>query len=170
MILGMSTSAFTLLHVILSLIGIAAGLAVAAGMFGSKKLEGWTAVFLGATVFTSVTGYFFPRDQILPSHIVGALSLIALAIAILALYRFRLEGNWRWIYVVTALVALWFNVFVAIAQAFQKISFLNALAPTQSDPPFVITQFVVLAAFIAIGIAALKAFHPVANAQKLRPL
>ena len=170
MILGMSTSAFTLFHVILSLIGIAAGLVVAAGMFGSKKLEGWTAVFLAATVLTSVTGYFFPRDQILPSHIVGALSLIVLAIAILALYRFRLEGNWRWIYVVTALVALWFNVFVAIAQAFQKISFLNALAPTQSDPPFVITQFAVLAAFIAIGIAALKAFHPVANAQKLRPL
>ena len=95
---------------------------------------------------------------------------LALAIAILALYRYHLQGPWRWIYVVTALVALWFNVFVAVVQAFQKISFLNALAPTQSDPPFVITQFVVLAAFIAIGIAALKAFHPVANAQKLRPL
>jgi hypothetical protein len=170
MILGMSTSAFTLFHVILSLIGIAAGLVVVVGMFGSKKLEGWTALFLATTVLTSVTGYFFPRDQILPSHIVGAVSLIALAIAILALYRYRLEGPWRWIYVLTALVALWFNVFVAVVQAFQKISFLNALAPTQSDPPFIIAQFVVLAAFIAIGIAALKVFHPVANAQELRPL
>jgi len=170
MILGMSTSAFTLFHVILSLIGIAAGLVVVVGMFGSKKLEGWTAVFLAATVLTSVTGYFFPRDQILPSHIVGALSLIVLAIAILALYRFRLEGNWRWIYIVTALVALWFNVFVAIAQAFQKISFLNALAPTQSDPPFIIAQLVVLAAFVAIGFAALKSFRPVAERRELRPL
>ena len=160
MILGMSTSAFTSLHVILSLIGIVAGLIVLVSMLGSKKVEGWTALFLATTVLTSATGFFFPRDQLLPSHIVGILSLAVLAVALLALYRYRLEGSWRWIYVVTALVALWFNIFVAVVQAFQKVPSLNRLAPTQSDPPFIIAQLVILIAFIALGFVALKSFRP----------
>jgi hypothetical protein len=167
MILGLSTSAFTLVDVILSLIGIAAAFVVAIGMFGSTKLEGWTALFLATTVPTSVTGFFFFRDHVLPSHIVGALSLIVLAIAILAPYRLRLEGPWRSIYVVSALVALYFNTVVAVVQAFQKVSFLNRLAPTQSDSPFIVAQFVVLAALIAIAIAGLKSFHPMAQMQAL---
>ena len=170
MILGMSTSAFTLLHVVLSLIGIATGFVVVAGMFGSKTVDGWTAVFLATTVLTSVTGYFFPVDRVLPSHIVGAISLVALAFALLAFYRYRLEGSWRWIYVVTALVALFLNVFVAVAQAFQKVPFLNALAPTQSAPPFIVTQLVVLLAFVGLGIVALRSFHPGTHAPALRPL
>ena len=163
MILGMSTSAFTSLHVILSLIGIVAGLIVLVSMLGSKKVEGWTALFLATTVLTSATGFFFPRDQLLPSHIVGILSLAVLAIALLALYRYRLEGSWRWIYVVAALLALWFNVFVGVVQAFQKIPSLSKLAPTQSDPPFIIAQLVVLFAFIALGFVALRSFHPEAR-------
>jgi hypothetical protein len=169
MILGMSTSAFTSLHVVLSLVGIAAGLVVAVGMFGSKRLEGWTALFLATTILTSVTGYFFPRDQVLPSHIVGAVSLVALVLAVLAYYRYRLEGSWRWIYVVTALLALYLNAFVAVVQAFQKLPSLNAIAPTMSDPPFIITQLVVLLAFVAIGIVALRSFHPGPYAAQLRP-
>ncbi|HVP88704.1 MAG TPA: hypothetical protein VMU79_11565 [Casimicrobiaceae bacterium] len=170
MILGMSTSAFTTLHVVLSLIGIAAGFVVLAGMFVSKRFDGWTAVFLATTILTSVTGYFFPVDKVLPSHIVGALSLIALALAVLGFYRYRLEGSWRWIYVVTAIVALWFNVFVAVAQSFAKIAFLHSLAPTQSEAPFVISQLVVLVAFVALGIGAVRSFHPVSSAPSLRPV
>ena len=164
MILGMSTSAFTTLHVILSLIGIAAGFIVVLGLFASKSLDGWTALFLVTTVLTSVTGFFFPREQILPSHIVGAISLVVLGVAILAFYGYRLAGAWRWIYVVTALVALYLNVFVLVAQAFQKIPALNKLAPTQSDPPFIVAQLVVLIAFIAVGVATVKSFHPGARA------
>lgn len=170
MILGMSTSAFTLLHVVLSLIAIAAGLVVVVGMLGSKRLNGWTTLFLVTTVLTSVTGFFFPRDQVLPSHIVGVLSLVALAVAALAIYRYRLEASWRWIYVVTAVVALWFNAFVAVVQAFQKIPMLNALAPAQSDPPFIFTQLVVLVAFVALGAVALRLFHPgPPHSAELRP-
>ena len=170
MILGMSTSAFTLFHVVLSLIGIAAGLVVVVGMFGSKKRAGWTALFLATTILTSVTSFFFPVDRILPSHIVGALSLAVLAVALVALYGYHLAGPWRWIYVVAAVVALYFNVFVGVVQAFQKVPFLNALAPTQSDPPFVIVQLLVLVGFAAVGIVALKSFHPQARAPALRPL
>jgi len=170
MILGMSISAFTTLHVVLSLIGIATGFVVVAGMLGSKTLDGWTGAFLATTILTSVTGYFFPVDKVLPSHIVGALSLIALVLAVLGFYRYRLEGSWRWIYVVTAVVALWFNVFVAVAQLFAKIAFLHDLAPTQSEPPFIISQLVVLVAFVALGIAAVRSFHPASSASSLRPV
>jgi hypothetical protein len=161
MILGMSTSAFTTLHIVLSLIGIATGLVVAVGMFGSKRLDGWTAVFLVTTILTSVTGYFFTVDRILPSHIVGAISLVALAVATIAFYRYRLEGSSRGIYVITALIAVYLNVFVLVVQAFLKVSALKALAPTQSEPPFLIAQGIVLAAFVAIVIGAFRSFHPV---------
>jgi hypothetical protein len=160
MILGISTSAFTTLHVVLSLIGIATGLVVAAGMLGSKRLDGWAAVFLATTILTSVTGYFFPAERILPSHIVGAISLVVLAVATMALYRYRLEGASRGIYVITALMALYLNVFVLVVQGFLKAAPLKALAPTQSEPPFVAAQAIALVAFIAIGFGAFRSFHP----------
>ena len=169
MILGMSTSAFTLFHVALSLVGIVAGVVVAAAMLGSKTANGWTALFLATTVLTSVTGFLFPSDKVLPSHIVGVISLLVLIIAIAALYGYRLARSWRWIYVVSALVALYLNVFVLVAQAFQKVAVLNALAPTQSDPGFIIAQLIVMAIFVVLGIRAVKRFHPEANASALWP-
>lgn len=168
MILGMSTAAFTLLHVVVSLVGIAAGFVVLYGMFRSNKLDGWTALFLVTTILTSATGYFFPSDRVIPSHIVGALSLLVLAVAVLAFYRYRLKGPWRWIYVAAAVVALYFNVFVAVIQAFLKAPFLHALAPTQSEAPFVVAQAVVLLAFVALGVVALRSFHPEIRAQEPR--
>jgi hypothetical protein len=164
MILGMSTSTFTLVHVVISLIGIASGLVVLFGMIEAKKRPGWTALFLATTVLTSATGFFFPRDHILPSHIVGIISLVVLAIAMLALYVYHLAGSWRWIYVTSAVVALYLNVFVAVVQSFMKVSFLQPLAPTQSEPPFLVTQVVVLVAFIVLGIVAARKFHPGSNA------
>src|SRR5437764_5240317 len=129
MILGMSISMFTLVHVLVSLVGILAGLVVLFGMFGSRKLDGWTALFLATTVVTSVTGFFFPRDHILPAHIVGVISLVVLAIAIVARYVYRMAGPWRWIYVAGAALALYLNAFVGVVQAFQKVPFLASLAP-----------------------------------------
>ena len=165
MILGVfDLSTYTVAHVIISLIAIAAGFIVAYGMLGSNRLEGWTALFLFTNVLTSLTGFGFAFDHVLPSHVVGVLSLVALLIAILGYYLYRLAGAWRWIYVVAALVALWFNVFVLIVQAFQKISFLQPLAPTQSAPAFQIAQGAALVVFIVMGIFAVRKFHPPAQA------
>ncbi len=163
MILGISTSTFTLVHVILSLIGIVSGIIVLLGMLSAKRRDGWTALFLATTVLTSVTGFFFPSDHLLPSHIVGIISLVVLAVAILALYVYRLAGSWRWIYVAGAVLALYLNVFVGIVQAFQKLPFLRPLAPTQSEPPFLATQLIVMAAFVVLGIVAVWTFHPKSN-------
>lgn len=160
MILGMSIATFTLVHTVLSLIGICAGLVVLFGMFGSNRLPTWTAVFLATTVLTCVTGFFFPRDQILPSHIVGIITLVVLAIAIVALYVYRLAGAWRWIYVASAILSLYLNVFVAVVQSFLKVPFLNALAPTQAEPPFAIAHGIVLVLFIVLGIVAVRSFRP----------
>jgi hypothetical protein len=160
MILGMSVATFTLVHVILSLVGILAGLVAVYGMLRHRRFDGWTALFLATTVLTSVTGYFFPRDHILPSHIVGAISLVLLVAAILGFYVFHFARAWRWIYVVSAVAALYLNVFVGVFQSFLKVPALAALAPTQSEPPFVIAQAVVLLAFIAIGVLAVRSFHP----------
>jgi hypothetical protein len=168
MILGMSTSAFTALHVVLSLIGIVAGFAVVAGMFGSKTVNGWTAIFLAATVLTSVTGFLFPVDKVLPSHIVGVVSLVVLAIAIVAIYGYHLARSWRWIYVVTAVISLYLNVFVLVAQGFLKVGFLHALAPTGSEPAFIVAQAIVLVIFIALGIKAVRSFHPESTSAALR--
>jgi hypothetical protein len=168
MILGMSTSTYTMVHVILSLVGIFAGLVVVFGMLSSKMLEGWTALFLATTVLTSATGFPFPRDHILPSHIVGVISLIVLAIAIYALYSRHLAGSWRWIYVVGAVVALYLNVFVAVFQSFLKLPALNALAPTQSEPPFLVAQSVALLIFIALAVVAIRSFHPQPDTSALR--
>ena len=162
MILGMSPLLFV--HVVLSLIGIAAGLVVLYGLIAGKPHRGWTAVFLAATVLTSVTGFPLPATQLLPSHIVGALSLVLLAVAIAALYVYDLAGAWRWIYVASALTALYLNVFVGVVQSFQKLAFLRALAPTQSEAPFLVAQTLVLALFIVLGIVAVKRFRPLARA------
>jgi hypothetical protein len=160
MILGLSTSTFTLLHVVLSLVGILSGLVVLVGMLGAKRRPAWTALFLATTIATSVSGFFFPAASFGPSHIVGVLSLVALAVALLARYVNRLAGASRWIYVTAALLALYLNVFVGIVQAFQKLAFLQALAPTQSEPPFLYTQLAVLAIFVVLAIVALIRFRP----------
>src|SRR5216684_3845277 len=136
--------AFTLIHVVISLIGILSGFLVLFGMLAGKRFNGWTGVFLATTVATSVTGFGFPIDHLLPSHKVGVISLVVLAVAIIARYVLHLRGAWCRIYVVGAAVALYLNVFVGVVQAFEKVPALSALAPKQTEPPFVITQLVVL--------------------------
>jgi hypothetical protein len=165
MIWGMSAGTFTLVHVVISLIGIFSGFVVVSGLLRSNHSAGWTAVFLVTTILTSVTGFGFPFDHFLPSHWVGVISLVVLAVALLALYAFHLSGPWRWIYVVTAILALYLNVFVAVVQSFLKVSFLKPLAPTQSEPPFLVAQVVVMAIFIALGVIAARRFHPSASAS-----
>jgi hypothetical protein len=160
MILGMSTAGFTQFHVLLSLIGIVSGIVVAFAMLGSNRLPVLTAIFLFTTVATSVTGFMFHFASFGPPEIVGVISLLDLAAVILALYSYKLLGAWRWIYVTTALFALYLNVFVGVVQTFQKVPFFHALAPTQTEPPFAVAQGLVLIAFIALGIAAVKKFRP----------
>jgi hypothetical protein len=161
MILGLfSLSAYTILHVIISLLGIGTGLVVLFGMIAGQRLNGWTFWFLLTTVLTSLTGFGFPFDRLLPSHILAILSLAALLIAILARYAFAMEGAWRWLYVVAAVLSLWFNVFVLVAQGFGKIPALNALAPTQSEPPFLIAEAAGLAIFVLLAVVAIRKFRP----------
>ncbi len=155
----MILQAFTLFHVILSLIGIGAGLIVAFAFLSSKRLDGLTSVFLSTTVATSVTGFFFPFHGVTPGIVLGVLSLIALAFAIVARYRYRLAGGWRRTYVISSVIALYFNVFVLINQLFDKVPALKALAPTKSEPPFQVTQLIVLVLFIVLGIRAVMKFH-----------
>jgi len=159
MILGMTLSTFTFVHVLLSLAGIGSGFIVVYGLVTGKRLDGWTLVFLITTVLTSVTGFLFPVEHLLPSHIVGIISLVVLAGAIVARYGLHLDGAGRWIYVVCAMVALYLNVFVAVVQSFLKIPALRALAPTQKEPPFLVAQLVVMALFVVLGILAVKKFH-----------
>lgn len=161
--MNLDFSTFTWVHVIISLVGIVTGFVVIKGILASQRLDGWTAVFLATTVLTSVTGFGFPIEKLTPGLIVGAISLVVLLIAIVARYAFGMGGGWRPAYVVTALVAQWFNVFVLVVQLFMKVTALHALAPTQSEPPFLIAQTVVMVLFIVIGIAALRRFHPAAT-------
>ena len=150
-------SPFTKLHVVISLIGIVSGLVVMFGLLVGRRLSGWTALFLISTVLTSVTGFFFPFHGVTPAIVVGIISLVLLAVAIVARYARHLAGVWRWIYVVTAMISLYLNVFVLIVQLFQKVPALKALAPTQSEPPFAVTQLLVLALFVVLTvIAAIK--------------
>jgi hypothetical protein len=158
MILGMSLSAFTLFHVVLSLLGIASGLIVVYGLLSGKRLDSWTAIFLVTTVLTSATGFLFPFKHLLPSHIVGILSLLVLAVAIVARYPRRMEGGWRRIYVVCAMVALYLNCFVLVVQAFLKVPALHALAPNGNEPPFLIAQLALLAIFVLLTIVAARRF------------
>ena len=150
---------FTAIHVILGLIGIGTGFVVMFGLLTSRRLEGWTALFLGTTVATSVTGFGFPFHELSPAHKLGIVSLIVLGAAIAGRYFFHLAGAWRWIYVAGAVLGLYLNVFVAVVQAFQKLPFLKVLAPTQSEPPFAITQLVVLLLFLALGVASVIRFR-----------
>jgi len=159
MILGMSTATYTLLHVLISLIGIGSGFIVLYGFFTGKWLDLWNLIFLVTTAASSVTGFGFPFDHLLPSHKLGILSLVVLAIAIPARYAFHLAGAWRRTYVITASIALYFNVFVLVAQSFMKVQPLHALAPTQKEPPFLIAQLVVLLIFIGLTIVAARRFR-----------
>ena len=160
MILGMPTAAFTALHVVISLIALGSGVIVVAGMWRARPLPGWTAVFLVTTIATSVSGFFFHSKSFGAPHVVGIISLAILGVALLALYRYALAGAWRRMYVASAVTAFYLNVFVAIVQAFQKLPFLKALAPTGSEPPFALTQLLVLAGFILLGVLAARRFHP----------
>ena len=169
MVLGLSLPAFTLVHVVISLIGIVAGLVVMFGLLGSKSMPGLTAIFLVFTILTSVTGFLFPFEKLLPSHIIGIISLVLLAIACFALYGMKLAGAWRPVYVVTAMISLYFNVFVLVIQSFLKVPALAALAPAvapapPSGPVFAAVQGVVLVFFVVLTIGAWRRFKPMAFA------
>src|SRR5277367_5619406 len=152
MMLGLSLHAVTILHVVISLIGIVSGLVVLFGLFKSQLMPGMTAIFLLTTILTNATGFMFPFEKLLPSHIIAILSLVLLAIACIALYAMKLAGAWRWIYVVTAMVSLYLNIFVLVIQSFLKIPFLHALAPSvpPSEPPFAAVQGLVLLFFVLV--------------------
>jgi len=162
MMLGLSLSAFTTLHVIISLIAIVAGLIVMFGMLGSNRMAGITAIFLLFTILTSVTGFMFPFNGVTPGILIGILSCILLAIACLALYGMHLAGAWRWIYLLTALVSLYLNVFVLVIQSFLKIPPLHELAP--GNPPagaaFAAVQGIVLVFFAVMIVRLWRRFHP----------
>lgn len=162
MVFGMSLANFTLLHVVVSLIGIAVGLVTVVGLLTGRPLPGWTALFLVTTILTSVTGFFFPVEKLLPSHVVGIISCVLLAVACFALYAKHMSGWWRPVYVVTAMASLYLNVFVGVIQSFLKIGPLHALAPTvpPSGLVFAVAQGVVLLFFIGVSVMALKKFRP----------
>ena len=155
----MALEVYTVIHVIISLLGIASGFVVLYGLLVGKKHDGWTAFFLATTVATSVTGFFFPFRGFTPAYGVGVLSMLVLVVAIYALYARRLSGAWRKTYVINAVIALYLNVFVLVVQLFEKVPALKAMAPTQAEPPFAIAQGVVLLLFIVLGIAAAKRFR-----------
>jgi len=163
MVLGMSLSTFTTLHVIISLIAIISGIIVMFGLLGSNRMPGLTAIFLLFTILTSVTGFPFPFEKLLPSHMIAVLSLVLLAIACVALYVMKLSGAWRWIYVVTAMISLYLNVFVLVIQSFLKVGPLHMLAPSvpPSEPPFLVVQGIVLGFFVLATIGAARRFRPV---------
>ena len=162
MVLGMSLATFTLLHVAISLIAIVAGIIVMIGMLGAHRMPGLTALFLLFTILTSATGFLFPVAQLMPSHVIGIISLALLALACIALYGQKLAGPWRWIYVVTAMLSLYFNVFVLVIQSFLKVPALTALAPGNppSGPVFAVVQGIVLVFFVLVIIGAWRRFRP----------
>jgi hypothetical protein len=163
MMLGMDLSTLTMVHVIISLVGIVSGLIVLFGLIGSNPMPGLTALFLLTTILTNATGFLFPFEGFKPSYVIAALSLVLLLIACVALYGMKLSGAWRWIYVVTALLSLYFNVFVLVIQSFLKIPALTALAPGNppAGPVFAAVQGIVLVLFIVAIVAAVKRFRPV---------
>lgn len=147
-------------HVLISLVGIAAGFPVVFGFLVRRSSPRVIAVFLATTTATSATGYLFPVTRFLPSHAVGIVSLLVLAVTIYACYRRQLEGGWRTVFVIGSITALYLNVFVAVVQSFMKIPALKALAPTQSEPPFKTTQLAVLVLFVALGLASVLRNRP----------
>jgi hypothetical protein len=164
----MSLAVFTIVHVVISLVAIVTGFVVLYGLFKSDRMPTWTAVFLVTTVLTSATGFLFPFNGVLPSHIFGVISLVVLALAIAGLYLFQLGGRWRSTYVVSSLVALYLNTFVLIVQSFQKVPFLNPLAPTQAEPPFAVAQLALLVFMIWAGYKTVRLFHPGVATQPIR--
>jgi len=169
MVLGMSLATYTLIHVVISLVAIASGLVVFMGMIANKRMDALTALFLAATVLTSVTGFFFPFEHVTPGIIIGVLSLVVLAIAIPARYAKHMDGGWRKVYILTSAIALWFNLFVLVVQSFLKVPALHALAPTQKEPPFAIAQLFVLVIMVVLTGGAIKRFReePAAFAKKM---
>ncbi|SRR5258706_15816128 len=157
MILGMSTYAF--IHTLISLLGIGSGLVVLVGLLSANPMDGWTSLFLWSTALTCVTGFFFPFHGLKPSYVVGVLTLILLALAYVGRYKKQYAGGWRKTYVISTVIALYFNVFVLIFQSFLKIPALNALAPTQTEPPFKIAQLAALVLFVVLGVSAFKKFR-----------
>ena len=166
MILGMSLATFTQFHVIISLIAIISGLDVLFGMLGAKRMPGMTALYLLTTVATSVTGFLFPTPFD-AADVIGIISLAFLALAIFALYAYNLAGAWRGVYVVSAVVSLYFNCFVLVVQSFMKVPFFHELAPTQKEPPFAVAQGVLLILFVGLGIAAFRKFRPITRAPAI---
>jgi hypothetical protein len=165
MILSISLATFTMVHVIISLIAIVTGLFVMCGMLDSKRMPGLTATFLVFTILTSASGFLIPPllfEKPLPSHMIGILSLVLLAIACVALYGMKLAGAWRWIYALTAMVSLYLNIFVLVVQSFLKVPALHALAPSvpPAEPPFAIVQGIVLAFFVVIIIGVVRRYRP----------
>ena len=157
MILGMTP--FTFVHVLLSLLGIFSGFVVVFAFLTNKLLDGWNKLFLVTTILTSITGFLFPFHRFLPSHILGIVSMVALVLALLALYGRRLAGPWRSIYAISAVLALYLNVFVLIVQLFEKVPALKAIAPTQAAPPFLVAQLTCLLPFIILGIVSALKFR-----------
>ena len=163
MILGMSVEAYTILHTIISLVAILAGLALIFALIGNSRPGGLTAIFLVTTILTSAGGFLFPSKMIGPPHILGVLSLIDLAITLYALYLGKLAGIWRPVFVITAVIAVYFNVFVLVVQLFDKVPALHALAPTGTEPPFGAAQGATLVLFVVLGILAVRRYRPLAG-------
>lgn len=155
----MMLTAYTIVHTIISLVGVLSGLFLLYGMLTSKPSDFWTATFFTSQVATDLTGFAFPFHGLKPSYVVGVISLVLLLLAIYALYSRHLAGAWRKVYVVAAVMALYLDVFVTIVQSFLKIPFLHDMAPTQTEPPFKLTQLVVLVIFVGLGVAATIEFH-----------
>ena len=161
MVLGMSLETFTLIHVLISLVGIASGIIVMYGFLTNQRLDRWTAVFLSTTALTSLTGFLFPFTTVTPAIKLGIISLVVLAAAVVT--RYFLHPTWRKTYVFAACTALYFNFFVLVVQSFEKIPSLKALAPTQKEPPFAIAQITVLVLFIVLTTFAVKRFRTAPN-------
>jgi hypothetical protein len=157
---GIPTHLFLQIHVAISLIALVAGLIALYSWINSKNWNGWTALFLVTIILTSVTGFPLPPFGLDPPRMVGILSLILLAIAVLGIHVFKISGPWRWIFIITATAALWLDAFVGVIQAFAKLPPLHELAPNGSEPPFVIVQLIVLLIFIVLGFLALRKFYP----------
>jgi hypothetical protein len=166
MMLGMSLETFTIFHVAISVIAILSGFVVVFGLLGGKRLDGSTAVFLTTAVLTSVTGFLFPFEKVTPGIILGCISLVVLGVAIAARYAFHMIGAWRSVYASLATVALYLNCFVLVAQAFEHVPALHPFAPTGTEPPFLVTQLVVMAAFLVVGTLATKRFRRAAPGTK----
>ena len=164
MVLGMSLHAFTILHVVISVVELLAGIGVALEFLAGRR-SGLTGLFLLTAALTTITGFLFPFHGVTPGIVLGIVSLPFLLLAAVGLYGGHLRGAWRAIYVLCALILLYLDAFVAVAQSFMKISVLHALAPTGKEPPFPIAQGVVLLIFIVVGFLALKRFRPAAVVQ-----